>query len=256
VLGEQFHVVPDFPNGDLKVSENWVQIKGTYIPKNFIVGTYDTSFYSNTPSLGLTFVLITGERHFRYVVPKGSRQHLYNCTVILQKVLPHAIIRDDSWLYSWFCMHKKDIKRYFAKQIKQKGVKYLIENQIDFFHRFTMDGKMKDELDEGLLVEVADKNGNVHTGHIQKVISRNNNKKGCLVMLEEGRVVGRVRKIYGNRKKYSTVNPNDKIVEHVEKEETNLGMKIFDIVFVVFFAIIAIPYLLSKVVIPLIRAFS
>lgn len=36
VLGEQFHVVPGFPNGDLKVSENWVQIKGTYIPKNFI----------------------------------------------------------------------------------------------------------------------------------------------------------------------------------------------------------------------------
>ena len=48
-------------------------------------------------------------------------------------------------------------------------------------------------------------------------------------MLEEGRVVERVRKIYGNRKKYSTVNPNDKIVEHVEKEETN-QMKIFDIV--------------------------
>ena len=27
--------------------------------------------------------------------------------------------------------------------------------------------KDEDELDEGLLVEVADKNGNVHTGHIQ-----------------------------------------------------------------------------------------
>lgn len=233
LANEQFRTVPGFPRGDLKVSKNWIQIRDVYIPKNFIIGTFDCSAYLKTPSIGLNFVLITGESHFKYYIPEANWKYLNNCIILLQRELPHAIIRPDPLLFDWLWTHKKDIQKYFKQQVKEKGIKHLIENHTDFFYRFAMDGRVSSELEVGTRVDIIDKYGTVHTGRIHKIISRGSSKDGCKVMLEERNIVGRVKKVYRKPETiYAKMHPNAKLIQDTELEPDPFN-KVFMIVFTI-----------------------
>jgi len=133
---------------------------------------------------------------------------------ILKKVLPHAIIRADSWIFSWHSMHKRELRDHFKGLVNEKGIVYLIEKDEDFYFRFTMDGKMVDEIKIGSYVDVVDKNKVLHSGHVKKVLSRNDSKKGCKVLLEENDVIGRVKKIYRKSKTLQDLRIDDDSDSH------------------------------------------
>lgn len=216
-----------FNEEKLEISENWIKLKGVYIPKNFIIGTFETSQGTNTnDGRYLHFVLITGEYSFNYEM-YGTGNMIEEDLLVLKSILPSSIITDTSTLFGWCWRHNKILRNYYKLLVKEKGINYLLNNKVDFYKMFSMDGIMSYEIRVGSKVDIICDNdketGKLTQGHVKKLISVYDDKKGCKVIIEENNLCGRVKKVYGKRIKpievdtrevddsaeYFTENPNE-----------------------------------------------
>ncbi|RDU22024.1 hypothetical protein [Anaerosacchariphilus polymeriproducens] len=199
IKSEVFETVPDFYENKLQVSKHWLKIGRVYIPKNFIIGTYEvTPMFAarTTQAYHLRFVLITGEDKFSIDYAHYEFDKLEESLAILERYLPNSIMSYYSWLLYWRDLHLKQIRENYKEMLETYGLEYLIHNRMDVYGKFSKDGTMLRELQEGNRVEILLKDGNVVTGKIEKVLSVHDNKKGCKVRLKESGLEGRVKKVY------------------------------------------------------------
>jgi uncharacterized protein YwbE len=197
----------EFYEGKLEVSKNWIRINGTYLPKNFIIGTYDLTGQErsrfNTEMYRVHFVLITGESKFSMEISHKKYPELRKNLYILKEHLPNAIITDSNWFSAWESYHKKKIVLNYKTMQKEMGVERLIFEWQDVFKKFSMDGVLASEVVSGNLVDIevnGDTSGKHVTGKVDELLESRGNKDGCMVRLKDSGLVGRVKKVHGSMK--------------------------------------------------------
>ncbi|RDU22023.1 hypothetical protein [Anaerosacchariphilus polymeriproducens] len=199
IKSEVFEPVPDFYENKLQVSKHWLKIGRVYIPKSFIIGTYElTPMFAArmTQAYHLRFVLITGEDKFSIDYAYYEFDKLEESLKVLERYLPNSIMSYYDWLFTWRYLHIKQIRENYKEMLEVYGLEYLVHNRVDVFEKFSKDGTMLLELQEGNKVDVLLEDGKMVTGKIEKVLSVHNNKKGCKVRLKENGLEGRVKKVY------------------------------------------------------------
>ena len=92
-------------------SQHWIKVKRTYVPKNYILGTYTTSPSGMVSQkvIRLYFYLITGEEIFfdmAYEYISDIDCMIDRC----RKILPNALVLDSRMLLHW-TYNKKNRKR-------------------------------------------------------------------------------------------------------------------------------------------------
>lgn len=199
IKSETFEPVPDFYENKLQVSKHWLKIGGVYVPKSFIIGTYELTPMFVKPITApycLRFVLITGEDKFELAFSHNKFEELEEGLKILERYLPNAIMSYYDWLFTWKYLHIKQIRENYKEMLETYGLEYLIHNKVDVYGKFSKDGTMLLELQEENKVDILLEDGNIVTGKIEKVLSKYDDKKGCKVRLKESGLEGRVKKVY------------------------------------------------------------
>lgn len=172
IKSEEFELVSDFYENKLQVSEHWIKIGRVYIPKSFIIGTFELTpmFVARmTQAYHLRFVLITGEDKFSIDYAYNEFEKFEESLEILERYLPNSILSYYDWFSYWNVLHKKKIKDNFKELLESKGLEYLVHNRVDVFEKFSKDGTMLLELQEGNKVDVLLEDGKMVTGKIEKV---------------------------------------------------------------------------------------
>ncbi len=228
LLNETFETFPIYKHITLEVSEHWLRIKkrrrDIWYPKNFIIGAYQFQTPGETDDYWVKICMITGELSDEITIPNTNscREIFLHAMQALKRVLPkEAIVENGSSFYLWFSNHKKLIKNHFNQLVAEKGIQYLIENHVDFYELFSMDGTMVDEINQGAKVDVVleenEANGTLTQGHVDKLVRPYNDKKGCKVVLKESGKIGRVKKVYGKASRYDIDSSVDDSEEYYKE---------------------------------------
>jgi uncharacterized protein YwbE/ribosomal protein L28 len=216
LLNEHFETIPINERYTLKVSEHWLRVqtgKGKrgdhdiWFPKNFIIGIYyGFDLFDPEEDYDITFCLITGEKTYNVFKFYHPERDIFHRTMLrFKEILPQkTIVEAGRFLSYWQTGHEKQIKNYFNQLVEEKGILYLIENRVDFYDLFSMDGTMMYEIQPNQEVDVVldedEATGKITHGHVERFVDpteRLYQKKGCHVVIQEGRKTGRVKKVYG-----------------------------------------------------------
>lgn len=219
LLNESFETIPIDKHRRLKISDHWLRIqtrKGKrgdndiWYPKNFICGIYQFNFgLDPEQDYSVKFCMITGEARYDLKFYHSDADKCLATLKTLKRVLPEkAAVETGPIFMEWFSHHQKEIRNYFTQLANEKGIQYLIENQVDFHDLFSMDGTMPDEIHPGAKVDVVldedELAGTITQGRVERLLHScgSADKKGCQVVLKESGKTGRVKKVYGKPRRY------------------------------------------------------
>lgn len=127
--GEKFNKVENVGFDTIEESEHWLNIAGTFVPKNFIVCGYDIDKMNG--SILLCFIAINGNSCCYNVGVKKAE--LEKALRILQEILPHANFTDRWYFNRSSSMLEKELKIKFEKYLVEgNSIEDLIYNFTDF----------------------------------------------------------------------------------------------------------------------------
>lgn len=189
---ESFLAAPGFYENSLEVSEHFIKLEKEVIPKNYIIGIYVEA----RSMIDFYFMFITGEWKAVFHMPGKASKEAERTLPILKRCIPNAMLTTTNWLFEWSMMHKKKLAMNYKELEDKYGIPYLIHNFIPIYEQFACDGTMGYECVEGNKVTIVDDTGRQVMGEIAKVKTFHNDKRGCLVELNEDGITGRVIKVH------------------------------------------------------------